>query len=319
MKSGKSDETAKQFINETAPKTLFAATAADRNNPFLNGNADGSYTPEQQARFGSSKPGAQASAAVTKAMQYVGQPCTDCRAKYTAIDNAIVSLQEARLLYQDDPGSVKLIDQQIDQLKAGITKSELVRGMAGAVSDKDKGIAALLLGTPSRVIAGTAAGELLERVTLTQAIKDVRAGLPSDPRRSGNVAAAQIDIEGLPAQMAAHSDINQAGKGVVGKGSGNFTSMELPNAQGVPVQRSTDSEYKILDNIADRLGNNTSATGTVKIVTERPACDSCLDVANQFRAKYPNIDVQIYDNNGVMLTKTPKVTPYFKPENVGKH
>jgi filamentous hemagglutinin len=169
------------------------------------------------------------------------------------------------------------------------------------------------------VIAGTATGEFLERVTLTQATKDVRAGLPSDPRRSGNVAAAQINIEGLPAQMAAHSDINQAGKGVVGKGSGNFTSMELPNAQGVPVQRSTDSEYKILDNIADRLGNNTSATGTVKIVTERPACDSCLDVANQFRAKYPNIDVQIYDNNGVMLTKTPKVTPYFKPENVGKH
>ena len=151
-KAGKSDESAKQYINATAPKGLFAATAAERANPFQNGNADGSFTPEQQARFGVSKPGAQASAAVTNAMQYVGQPCSDCRNKAAAIDNAVVKLQEARVLYQDDPGSVKLIDQQIDQLKAGITKDELARGMAGVISDKDKGIAGLLIGTPSRLV-----------------------------------------------------------------------------------------------------------------------------------------------------------------------
>jgi filamentous hemagglutinin len=250
-------------------------------------------------------------------MPYVGQPCSDCRSKAAAIDDAVTKLQEARLLYQDDPGSVKLIDQQIDQLKVGITKEELARGMAGAISDKDKGIAALVLGTPSRAIAGAATSELLERTALTQAIKDVRAGLPSDPRRSGNVAVATVEIDGLPSQMAAHSDINTAEKEVVGKGSGNFTAMDLPNAQGIPISRSTDSEYKILDNIADQLGSNTAAKGTVKIITERPACNSCLDVPNQFREKYPNVDVQIYDNNGVLLTKQRKVTPYFNPEKVG--
>jgi filamentous hemagglutinin len=263
--------------------------------------------PEQQARFGSSKPGQQASAAVTRAMPYVGQPCSDCRSKAAAIDDAVTKLQEARLLYQDDPGSVKLIDQQIDQLKAAITKDELARGMAGAISDKDKGIAALVLGTPSRVLAGAATSELLERTALTQAIKEVRAGLASDVKKGGNVAVAQIDIPGLPSQMAASSKVDNAGRGVVGDGSGNFAATELPLKNGDLVKRNTDSEYKILDNIADLLGDNTELRGRVKIVTERPACDSCLNVVEQFRAKYPNIEVKVFDNNGVPLP--PRNTP----------
>jgi filamentous hemagglutinin len=306
-RGGKSDEIAKQYINANAPKSMFAATASERANPFLNGNADGSFTPEQQARFGSSKPGQQASAAVTRAMPYVGQPCSDCRSKVAALDDAVTKLQEARLLYQDDAGSVKLIDQQIDQLKAAITKDELARGMAGAISDKDKGIAALVLGTPSRVLAGAATSELLERTALTQAIKEVRAGLASDVKKGGNVAVAQIDIPGLPSQMAASSKVDNAGRGVVGDGSGNFAATELPLKNGDLVKRNTDSEYKILDNIADLLGDNTELRGRVKIVTERPACDSCLNVVEQFRAKYPNIEVKVFDNNGVPLP--PRNTP----------
>jgi filamentous hemagglutinin len=117
-KTGKSDETAKRFIGEAAPAALFAASTAERANPFQNGNANGSYSPEQQARFGAVEPGTNAQGAITNAMQYVGQPCTDCRTKFAAIDSAVSALQEARLLYQDDPGSIRLIDQQIDQLKA---------------------------------------------------------------------------------------------------------------------------------------------------------------------------------------------------------
>ncbi|WP_420793790.1 deaminase domain-containing protein [Pseudomonas fontis] len=37
---------------------------------------------------------------------------------------------------------------------------------------------------------------------------DVRAGLPSGLRRSGNVAVAEIDIPGIPKQMAAHSQVS---------------------------------------------------------------------------------------------------------------
>ncbi len=178
-KGGKSDESAKQFIGATAPRGMFLATATERANPFMSGNTDGSFTPEQQARFGSSKPGEQASMAITKAMQYLGQPCTDCRNKVAAIDGAITSLLEARVLYQDDPGSVKLIDQQIDQLKAGITKDELARGMAGVISDKDKGIAGLLLGAPSRLVTGAATAELLERTAITQGTRRLEAEILS--------------------------------------------------------------------------------------------------------------------------------------------
>ncbi len=77
--------------------------------------------------------------------------------------------------------------------------------------------------------------------------------------------------------------------------------MDVALKNGELVKRNTDSEYKILDNIADLLGNNTSVRGSVKIVTESPACDSCLSVVDQFQAKYPNIEVKVFDNNGVML------------------
>ncbi|HGJ7738068.1 TPA: deaminase domain-containing protein [Pseudomonas aeruginosa] len=69
-----------------------------------------------------------------------------------------------------------------------------------------------------------------------------------------------------------------------------------------------DTEYKILDNIADQLGNNTSARGAVNTLTEKAACASCLNVAEQFKAKYPNITVNILDNQGVML-RPPRKTP----------
>ena len=102
------------------------------------------------------------------------------------------------------------------------------------------------------------------------------------------------------------------------KGSNNnFTAIDLPNTAGELISRNTDSEYKILDNIADQLGSNTSATGTVKIFTERPACDSCLGVADQFREKYPNINVIIYNNNGVVLGPKTYVSPMFDPNKAG--
>lgn len=34
--------------------------------------------------------------------------------------------------------------------------------------------------------------------------------------------------------------------------------------------------------------SNTAARGAVNILTEKAACASCLNVAEQFKAKYPN-------------------------------
>ncbi|MFY0480929.1 deaminase domain-containing protein, partial [Achromobacter marplatensis] len=123
----------------------------------------------------------------------------------------------------------------------------------------------------------------------------------SSLRRSGNVAVAEIDIPGIPKQMAAHSRVSEAGKGLIGSGNGLFTAQTVPNKAGDMVHRGMDTEYKIFDNIAGQLGNNTSIRGTVNILTEKAACASCLNVAEQFKAKYPNVEVNISDNQGVML------------------
>lgn len=149
---------------------------------------------------------------------------------------------------------------------------------------------------------------MIDTAPMAQRVMDVRAGLPSGLRRSGNVAVAEIDIPGIPKQMAAHSQVSDAGKGLIGSGNGNFVAQSVPNKAGDLVYRGIDTEYKILDNIADQLGRNTSARGTVNILTEKAACASCLNVAEQFKAKYPNITVNILDNQGVML-RPPRKTP----------
>ncbi|ATM87407.1 MULTISPECIES: deaminase domain-containing protein [Yersinia] len=110
----------------------------------------------------------------------------------------------------------------------------------------------------------------------------------------------------MPKQMAAHSGVNNAGKGLVGEGNQNFKYQTLQSKDGKPIDRNTDSEYKILDNLADQLGSNISAKGTVTIFTERPACGSCLGVVDQFQKKYPGIQVNVLDNNGVLLTPRKK-------------
>lgn len=62
-----------------------------------------------------------------------------------------------------------------------------------------------------------------------------------------------------------------------------------------------DSEYKILNDIADRLGENVNAAGTIKLFTDRIPCPSCSRVINKFMDKYPNVVVDVIYNNGIIL------------------
>lgn len=50
----------------------------------------------------------------------------------------------------------------------------------------------------------------------------------------------------------------------------------------------------------------------VSSFTERQACEHCLDVADQFRAKYPNIVVKIFDNKGIILNSNSKLADGYK-------
>ena len=57
--------------------------------------------------------------------------------------------------------------------------------------------------------------------------------------------------------------------------------------------RIIDSESKILHDIAKRLGDNKSASGTIKIYTDWNCCPSCMSVIEQFSKKYPKIKIEV--------------------------
>ncbi|WP_198291656.1 deaminase domain-containing protein [Pseudomonas asplenii] len=140
---------------------------------------------------------------------------------------------------------------------------------------------------------------------MKQSITAMRSTLTSDLKRGGNMAVADVAIEGLPSVVAAHSGIStptaaQAAMGIVGRDS-VFETFEVANKAGVLTARAGDSEANILSSLARQLGDRTDARGTVMILTERAACASCLGVASQFKSKYPGVMVYFMDNNGVIL------------------
>ncbi|POW94681.1 filamentous hemagglutinin [Serratia marcescens] len=161
----------------------------------------------------------------------------------------------------------------------------------------------------SKLVGPTSAwkGYLVNEKTVQQAaafrqqVLDARAPFAEKIRKKGNAAVAQIDVPGMPKTLAAHSRIAKAEKSFIGDGNQNFKYETIKSSDGILISRNTDSEYKILDNLADKLGNNVSAEGRVTIFTERAACESCLGVVEQFQKKYPGIKVEVLDNNDVML------------------
>ncbi|MFG9943215.1 hypothetical protein ACG3RN_20975 [Pseudomonas aeruginosa] len=123
---------------------------------------------------------------------------------------------------------------------------------------------------------------------MAQRVMDVRAGLPLISRLSGNVAIAEIDIPGIPRQTAAHSQVSDAGEGLIGSGSGSLAGVNLyPTRPGDTVYRGTKNGKKKKKKKCHQLGSNTSARGTVNILTEKAACASCLNVASSLRRSIP--------------------------------
>ncbi|MFN6529547.1 deaminase domain-containing protein [Nostoc sp. ChiSLP03a] len=62
-------------------------------------------------------------------------------------------------------------------------------------------------------------------------------------------------------------------------------------------RRDLDSEYKILEAIAQKYTNNREVKSKIELFTEREPCDSCEYVIKQFRQTFPNIQLNIYHGN----------------------
>ncbi|WP_339185718.1 deaminase domain-containing protein [Brevibacillus sp. FSL K6-6036] len=130
-----------------------------------------------------------------------------------------------------------------------------------------------------------------------QAIRDT---LPNKYKNYGNVAVADVNISGLKTEFKAHSRIhkeNADGFSTV-TGEGQFPAKSVNqkgevNGEGA-FPRDNDTERKILEDIANQLGNNKQVKGTIDLFTELPACGSCSDIILKFRQEYPNIKLNVY-------------------------
>ncbi len=148
--------------------------------------------------------------------------------------------------------------------------------------------------------------------------KEIRTDLPSRLKRSGNLGYAQVDIEGLGQQeYYAHSRIDQDNYSesikqkhpniVINPVKPIFEAIEVgPNniiGEDESYSRTSDTEYKILNQIAEQLGDRYDAQGAITLFTERRPCPSCARNINQFQQKYPNIKIFIVHNEGVNILK----------------
>lgn len=73
-----------------------------------------------------------------------------------------------------------------------------------------------------------------------------------------------------------------------------FIAKEVRGASGRSWLRNTDSEYKMLNKLANDLDGHfgevyLNVRGELKIVSENPFCESCQEVIFQFNQMYPNI------------------------------
>jgi len=154
---------------------------------------------------------------------------------------------------------------------------------------------------PTRQIDSVAEANIIDRV------KELRGNLTSRYKKSGNFAIAEVNVSGInKSEFYAQSSINKLKGSLEDKvpdislqpENPMFKATKAVGKDGESYLRDTDTEYKILNDIASRLGENTKATGKIKLFTELDTCDSCSKVIAEFAAKYRNIELEVIHNNG---------------------
>lgn len=151
----------------------------------------------------------------------------------------------------------------------------------------------------------------VEDVALSSRVKEIRGLLPSDLKRGGNFCIAKVKIQGIKSELYAHSGINVISDARSSANSVSditlkpinpiFKASFIPISDGTMLYRDIDTEYKILNNIAEKLGDDTDISGKIRLFTERPCCDSCNNVMLEFLKKYKNILIEVVHNNGILF------------------
>lgn len=124
-------------------------------------------------------------------------------------------------------------------------------------------------------------------------MRDYKTGKP----QSGNLGYLEDNIQGVTLdknKMWESVSLPDARKEIH-----IFDAIEATGSSGTWL-RITDSEYRMLNDLAQKLGgvkgkSFPEITGTLKIVSENPYCTSCQGVIQQFSEMFPNIEIKLID------------------------
>jgi len=179
------------------------------------------------------------------------------------------------------------------------------------INDEIQGIeASLAKGTgdsggrfPTKLIDPEADKHIIDKVA------EARGGLSNKYKERGNFAYAEVNVTGVDkTDFYAHSGIHNSAKGIPGTEEFSFKpenpvykATEAPDNAGNIYLRDADTEYKILNDVANRLGGNKDVTGTIRLFTEKDTCGSCNKIIQQFQKDYPNIKVEVLHNGDIPI------------------
>lgn len=115
---------------------------------------------------------------------------------------------------------------------------------------------------------------------------------------SGNMGAAWVKIDGMIDEViSAYSRYDDEIGFSILRENRQFKTLEVNADQVIDgfnaFNRKYDAESKILEEIAEKIGNKTNVSGKILLYTERKCCPSCEYVIQQFMDKYPNIIITI--------------------------
>nr|WP_269745135.1 deaminase domain-containing protein [Pseudomonas fluorescens] len=121
----------------------------------------------------------------------------------------------------------------------------------------------------------------------------------------GNAAFAEIKIDSLstePMVFKAYSKYNDREGSYLPKPPGDVDTWVLKpqvasrkyvnSPEGY--MRDMDTEFKILETVMQRLGDNKGAVGRIDLICEKAVCPNCTDVITQFHDRYPKIQLNVF-------------------------
>jgi The BURPS668_1122 family of deaminases len=114
----------------------------------------------------------------------------------------------------------------------------------------------------------------------------------------GTLWTKKTGFIGTSAVSGAQNDDRSLGLGASRPVDPVFSTTEAPNAKGRQIARDADAEYLVLENLAAKLGAPNGQTGSVHLVVDRTPCASCSNVFNQWKVRYPNVDLNVFLRTG---------------------